>query len=151
MKRFLYITLIGLSLLYTPTERTKDDLSCAQYELSRKDCAADIVPDVISQEECENRNCCYYKSSTMDVPWCFHGIDDVPTYLTLTSSKSCALDRNLRKECGYKGITKEICESRDCCYKIDDYESKVPWCFHGYSDSKTVTIEEKVSYDGTEE
>ena len=147
MKRFLYITLIGLSLLYTPTERTKDDLSCAQYEPLRTDCGW----NGITQEQCENNGCCYYQSSISGVPWCFHGIDDVPTYLTLTSSKSCALDRELRKECGYKGITKEICESRDCCYKIDDYESKVPWFFHGYSDSKTVTIEEKVSYDGTEE
>ena len=147
MNKLLFITLIAQCLLYTPTKRTTDDLSCGQHELLRKDCGR----AGITQEECENKGCCYAPSSIQNVPWCFHGIDDVPTYLTLTSSKSCALDRNLRKECGYKGITKEICESRDCCYKIDDYESEVPWCFYGYQDTLTVTIDEKVSYDGTEE
>ena len=147
MKRFLFITLIASSILSTTVKRTKDDLSCGQYELLRKDCGW----AGITQEECENKGCCYAQSSIQNVPWCYKGIDDVPTYLTPYSSKSCALDRNLREECGYKGIEKAECESRDCCYKIDDYESKVPWCFHGFQDSKTVTIEEKVSYDGTEE
>ena len=41
----------------------------------------------------------------------------------------------MREECGYKGIDKEECERRDCCWKIDSYESIVPWCFHGYKDS----------------
>ena len=147
MKRFLFITLIASSILSTTVKRTKDDLSCGQYELLRKDCGW----AGITQEECENKGCCYAQSSIQNVPWCYKGIDDVPTYLTLKTGLSCALDRNLRKECGYKGIEKAECESKDCCYKIDDYESKVPWCFHGFQDSKTVTIEEKVSYDGTEE
>ena len=147
MKRFLFITLIASSILSNTVKRTKDDLSCGQHELLRKDCGR----PGITQEECENKGCCYAPSSIQNVPWCYKGIDDVPTYLTLYSSKSCALDRNLREECGYKGIEKAECESRDCCYKIDDYESKVPWCFKGVQDSKTVTIEEKVSYDGTEE
>lgn len=59
----------------------------------------------------------------------FHGIDDVPTYYTLYSSLSCALDRKNRVDCGYKGIKKAECESRDCCYKIDGYESEIPWFF----------------------
>ena len=147
MKRFLFLTLIVSSILSTTVKRTKDDLSCGQYELLRKDCGW----AGITQEECENKGCCYAQSSIQNVPWCYNGIDDVPTYLTLDSSKSCALDRDLREECGYKGIEKAECESRDCCYKIDDYESIVPWCFKGVKDTKTVTIEEKVSYDGTEE
>ena len=147
MKKFLFITLIASIILYTPTERTTDDLSCGQHEPLRKDCGW----SGISQKQCESKGCCYYQSSISGVPWCFKGIDDVPTYLTLKTGLSCALDRNLRKDCGYKGIEKAECESKDCCYKIDDYESEVPWCFYGVQDPKTVTIEEKVSYDGTEE
>ena len=68
MKIILFIILIIQCILYTPTNRTIDDLGCSQHELSRKDCAIDIAPDVISQEECENRGCCYYESSTRGVP-----------------------------------------------------------------------------------
>ena len=146
MKKIIFISLFIYSLLYTPTKRTKDDLSCGQYEELRKDCGY----SGITQYECEQKNCCYKESSKNGVPWCFQGIDDVPTYYTLKSSLSCALDRNLRQECGYKGIQKAECESRDCCYRIDDYESVVPWCFKGYVDTKTVTIEEKVSFENEE-
>ena len=61
---------------------------------------------------------------------CFYGIDDLPTFTT-TDGKSCVIDRELRKECGYKGIDKAECEGKGCCWKIDDYESIIPWCFHG--------------------
>ncbi len=142
MKTFIFISLFIYSLLYTPTSRTLDDLSCGQYEPLREDCG---YPG-INQEQCEKNNCCWKESSVDKVPWCFKGIDDVPTYYTLTSSKSCAIDRDLRQECGYKGIKKAECESRDCCYRIDDYESKIPWCFKGIVDSKTVTKEEKAVY-----
>jgi len=131
MKIILFIILIIQCILYTPTNRTIDDLGCSQHELSRKDCAIDIAPDVISQEECENRGCCYYESSTRGVPWCFEGIDDVPTKFTLNSGLSCSLEEDLRQECGYKGIEKSECESNDCCYKITEYESEIPACFYG--------------------
>ena len=142
MKVPIFISLFIYSLLYTPTSRTLDDLSCGQHELLRKECGY----GGITQSQCEQKNCCWKESSINKVPWCFQGIDDVPTYYTIYSSKSCALDRNLRTECGYKGIEKAECESRDCCYRIDDYESVVPWCFHGYVDTKTVTKEEKAVY-----
>ena len=142
MKTFIFISLFIYSLLYTPTSRTLDDLSCGQYEPLRKECGY----AGINQEQCEKNNCCWKESSVDKVPWCFKGIDDVPTYYTLTSSKSCAIDRDLRQECGYKGIKKAECESRDCCYRIDEYESKIPWCFKGIVDSKTVTKEEKAVY-----
>ena len=92
------------------------------------------------------KNCCYKVSQKSGVPWCYNGIDDVPTYTTLSSGKSCALDRELRVECGYKGIEKAECEQRYCCYKIDDYESTVLWCFKGYVDLKTYISEEKLVY-----
>ena len=142
MKTVIFISLFIYSLLYTPTSRTLDDLSCGQYELLREECGY----GGINQEECEKKNCCWKESSIDKVPWCFQGIDDVPTYYTLTSSKSCAIDRDLRIECGYKGIQKAECESKDCCYRIDDYESDVPWCFKGIVDSKTVIKEEKAVY-----
>ena len=142
MKTFIFISLFIYSLLYTPTSRTLDDLSCGQYEPLREECGY----AGINQEQCEKNNCCWKESSVDKVPWCFKGIDDVPTYYTLSSSKSCAIDRDLRQECGYKGIKKAECESRDCCYRIDDYESKIPWCFKGIVDSKTVTKEEKAVY-----
>ena len=147
MNRLLFITLIAQCLLYTPTKRTTDDLSCGQHELLRKDCGY----AGISQYDCEQKGCCYYQSSIAKVPWCYKGIDDVPTYLTLTSGKACALDRNLRVECGYKGIEKAECESRDCCYRIDDYESEVPWCFKGNTETKKVTVNEKLIYKGRNE
>ena len=139
MKKILFLALFINSML-APTKRTLDDLSCGQYEELRKDCGY----GGITQKQCEQKNCCWHESSRQGTPWYFYGIDDVPTYYTLKTSKSCALDRNLRKECGYKGIQKAECESRDCCYKIDDYESIVPWCFKGYYDTKTVTIQEKL-------
>ena len=142
MRAFIFISLFICILLYTPTSRTLDDLSCGQYELIRKECG---FPG-IKQEECEKKSCCWKESTVDKVPWCFEGIDDVPTYYTLSSSKSCAIDRDLRKDCGYKGIQKEECESKDCCYRIDDYESDIPWCFHGIVDSKTVIKEEKAVY-----
>ena len=142
MKTFIFISLFIYSLLYTPTSRTLDDLSCGQYEPLREECGY----AGINQEQCEKNNCCWKESSVDKVPWCFKGIDDVPTYYTIYTSKSCARDRDLRKECGYKGIEKAECESRDCCYKIDDYESEVPWCFQGFVDSKIITKEEKAVY-----
>ena len=124
MKTFIFISLFIYSLLYTPTSRTLDDLSCGQYEPLREECGY----AGISQEQCEKNNFCWKESSVNKVPWCFKGIDDVTTYYTLTSSKGCAIDRDLRQECGYKGIKKAECESRDCCYRIDDYEYDVPCC-----------------------
>ena len=100
----------------------------------------------LTKKNVKKKNCCWKESNVNNVPWCFKGIDDVPTYYTIYTSKSCARDRDLRKECGYKGIEKAECESRDCCYKIDDYESEVPWCFQGFVDSKIITKEEKAVY-----
>ncbi len=142
MKKIIFISLFISCFLYTEVERTKDLLSCGQYEELRKDCG---WPG-ITKEQCIEKNCCFQESQKSGVPWCYHGIDDVPTYTTLTSGKSCALDRELRVECGYLGIEKAECEQRDCCYKIDDYESIVPWCFKGYVDLKTSTSEEKLIY-----
>ena len=48
----------------------------------------------------------------------------------------CQLDRLLRKECGYYGIEKTECESKGCCWRIDDDNSAVPWCFEGITDKK---------------
>ena len=146
MKKILFFLLFIISLQYTPTSRTLDDLSCGQYEELRKDCGY----SGISQEDCEKKNCCYKESTKSGVPWCFQGIDDVPTYYTLTSKLSCALDRDLREECGYKGIGKDECESRDCCYRIDDYESIIPWCFKGYVETITITIEDKLYLESEE-
>ena len=144
MKIPIFISLFIYTLLNTPTSRTLDDLSCGQHELLRKECGY----GGIDQAECEQKNCCWKESTIPNVPWCFQGIDDVPTYYTLYSSKSCALDRNLRNECGYKGIEKAECEERDCCYRIDDYESDVPWCFNGYVDTKIIIKEERAVYTG---
>ncbi len=37
--------------------------------------------------------------------------------------KFCAIYKQLRKECGYKGISKAECEEKNDCWKINDYES----------------------------
>ena len=114
MNVFLFITFFVPCILYKPTTRTKNGLSCDQYELFKKDCADDAIK--ISQDQCEEKGCCYYESPNTGIPWCFKGIDDVPTSLTLTSGKSCLVEDNLKTECGYKGIEQEECETRDCCY-----------------------------------
>ena len=142
MNILIVILFLLIGFKCDPTKRTLDDWSCAQHEKLREECGW----IGITQEQCEANNCCYAESYISDVPWCFKGIDDVPTYSTLYSSLSCGLDREKRVECGYKGIKKDECESRDCCYKIDDYESDVPWCFQGYKDEIVITIEDKVSY-----
>ena len=148
MKTFIFISLFIYSLLYTPTSRTLDDLSCGQYEPLREECGY----AGINQEQCEKNNCCWKESSVDKVPWCFKGIDDVPTYYTLSSSKSCAIDRVLREECGYYGINKEECEENGCCWKVDDDDSVVPWCFHGVpnleqKEEKEETVDIQFSFE----
>ena len=128
MKNVILIILI-IYCLSAPTERTIDDLSCIAHDLLKKDCGF----YGINQKTCEEKGCCWKENSIQGIPWCFQGIDDVPTYMT-NSGKVCVLDKELRKECGYKGIDKAECEARDCCWKIDDYESIIPWCYHGYED-----------------
>ena len=147
MRTFIFLILFVYGLLYEATKRTLDDLSCAQHDELRKDCGW----SGITQEQCEERNCCFGQPYRDGLPWCFMGIDDVPTYYTLGSGLSCSIDRENRRECGYKGIGKQECEERDCCYKIDDYESDIPWCFYGYQDEKIVYLEERVVYTVTNE
>ena len=142
MKGIVFILLFVSSILYTPTSITTDDLSCGQYDPMKEDCGY----SGITQQQCEENGCCYAESSTSGIPWCFKGIDDIPTYYTRDSKKICAIDRENRVDCGYKGIKKEECESKDCCFKIDDYESVVPWCFYGTDETKRVEIEDKFSY-----
>ena len=108
MKGIVFILLFVSSFLYTPTSRTKDDLSCGQYDPMKEDCGY----SGITQQQCEQNNCCYAESSTSGIPWCFKGIDDIPTYYTRDSKKICAIDRENRVDCGYKGIKKEECESK---------------------------------------
>ena len=142
MKGIVFILLFVSSFLYTPTSRTKDDLSCGQYDPMKEDCGY----AGITQQQCEENNCCYAESSTSGIPWCFKGIEDIPSYYTRDSSKRCEIYRENRVDCGYKGIKKEECESRDCCFKIDDYESIVPWCFYGVDETKRVEIQDEFSY-----
>ena len=142
MKGFVLILLFSSSLLLIPTKRTRDDLSCAQLEELKTDCGW----FGITQEECEARNCCVAEPKIEGKPWCFYGIDDIPTYITRFSEKSCSIDRENRNDCGYFGIQKEECESRDCCFKIDEYESSVPWCFYGYEATPTTEILDSFSY-----
>ena len=141
MKAIIVILSI-ISCLGAPTKRTTDDLSCAAHELLKKDCGF----YGINQKTCEEKGCCWKESSIQGVPWCFHGIDDIPTYLT-TDGKICAIDREFRVECGYKGIDKAECESRGCCWKIDDYESIIPWCFQGYEETNYEDEKNKIDVD----
>ena len=147
MQSLIFISLFICVFLFDPTTRTLSDLSCTLHENLRKDCGFYDI----TKEQCEAKDCCFAQPSQNGIPWCFYGVDDVPTYYTLSSSKSCALDRDLRQECGYYGIQKAECESRDCCFKMDDYESIIPWCFHGYYDTKEVVLEDRLVYVETGE
>ena len=123
-------TIIFLSLLIVcfaePTLRTTEDLSCLVHNLIKKDCGY----YGINQFQCEKIGCCWKEDSNPSIPWCFYGQDDTDTIFT-TGGDSCELDREFREECGYYGINKKECEERGCCWKVDEIESIIPWCFHG--------------------
>ena len=140
--KVIILLLSLISCLCAPTKRTTEDLSCAAHELLKKECGF----YGINQKTCEEKGCCWSESSIQGVPWCFYGINDIPTYQT-TSGKICAIDRENRVECGYKGIDKLECESRDCCWKIDDYESIIPWCFHGLRNVEKKKESVVISFD----
>ena len=42
--------------------------------------------------------------------------------------RNCTLPSKYREDCGYFGITKEECASRDCCW-VPCTEGRGPWCF----------------------
>ena len=123
-------TILFLSLLIAcfagPTLRTTENLSCKVHNPIKKDCGY----YGINQIQCEKIGCCWKEDSNPSIPWCFYGQDDTETIFT-TEGDSCILDREFREECGYYGINKKECEEKGCCWKIDDDDSIIPWCFHG--------------------
>ena len=111
--------------LACPTKRTNTDLSCQVNNPHKKDCGY----YGISQNECEKKGCCWKEECDQNIPWCFYGQEDSETFIT-ENGNFCLIDRELREECGYYGIDKKECEERGCCWKVDEENSAVPWCFH---------------------
>ena len=127
MKLIILIALI-LACVTGPTQRTTGDLSCKVHNPHKKDCGY----GGINQQKCEEKGCCWKEDSDPNIPWCFYGQNDTAT-ITTAGGLSCAVDRPKRTECGYYGIEKFECERRGCCWRIDDDDSVVPWCFEGLS------------------
>ena len=128
MNKIILLSLL-LVCLACPTKRTKENLSCKVHNPHKKDCGH----YGINQAQCEKKGCCWKKDVDSKIPWCFYGQEDSETiYATL--GESCSIDKELREECGYYGIDKKECEERGCCWKVDDDNSIIPWCFHGLRD-----------------
>ena len=64
-----------------------------------------------------------------------------------TLGESCFIDKELREECGYYGIDKKECEERGCCWKVDDDNSIIPWCFHGLRNVEKKKESVVISFD----
>ncbi len=137
MNKIILLSLL-VAILASPTERTTNDLSCHVHNPTKKDCGY----YGIHQKECEKKGCCWKEDSDSSIPWCFYGQDDTPTIQT-TDGLSCEVDRKKRTECGYYGINKEKCEKRGCCWKVDEHNSVVPWCFKGVKIEEPILEEPK--------
>ena len=126
MNKLVLISLF-VFCLSEPTQRTLySDLTCKITIQYKKECGW----VGIDQQKCEEQDCCWKEDSDPNVPWCFKGVDDTPTIMTI-NNLSCRVVREQRQECGYYGIDKAECESRGCCWITDELESKIPWCFKG--------------------
>ena len=146
MNKIIFLSLL-IFCLTGPTLRTTKNLSCKVHNPTKKDCGF----YGINQDQCEKLGCCWKDDSNPSIPWCFYGQDDTPTFLT-TGGDTCELSRELREECGYYGINKEECEENGCCWKIDDDDSVVPWCFHGVpnleqKEEKEETVDIQFSFE----
>ena len=75
----------------------------------------------MKEDDCYKRECCWGKSSTEGVPWCYHSKP--------TITAECAMESSERLECGFYGIRKEQCLATECCWRPSN-ENDVPWCFH---------------------
>ena len=140
MNKIILISLLSLCF-QEPTKRTRTtDLSCKVHNPNKKDCGW----YGINQEKCEELECCWKPDVDAKIPWCFNGEDDSDTIRTI-DDLSCTVLRENRKECGYYGINKKECESRGCCWKSDEDDSTIPWCFYGEDDSDTLRTTDNLS------
>ena len=81
----------------------------------------------INQRTCRGIGCCW-DASVYGVPSCFHGVEGTPP--TARLELECDIgDPWKRVECGYSGISADICRRRGCCW--NETIRGVPWCFHG--------------------
>ena len=132
MNKIIILSLLALCI-QEPTERTRiTDLSCKVHNPHKKDCGW----YGINQEQCEEIGCCWKSDVNPKIPWCFNGQEDTDTLRTI-DNLHCRVLRDDRKECGYYGIDKKECESRGCCWKNDEDDSEVPWCFHGLDEGES--------------
>lgn len=42
---------------------------------------------------------------------------------------SCSVPHDRRSDCGYLGVSKDVCERNGCCWSPSE-KAGVPWCFH---------------------
>ncbi len=125
MNKIIVISLL-VCCLAQPTLRTTEDLSCKVHNPRKIDCGY----YGINQKNCEEKGCCWKQDVDPSIPWCFLGQDDRETIRT-TGGLSCAVEKVQRLECGYYGINKDECEKNGCCWKVDEDDSLIPWCFQG--------------------
>jgi len=113
----------------------------------------------INKSDCESRGCCWVESNISGIPWCFHpktiktSTTSTTTTTTTTTKRTittttimkttttttttttpvptgiCSIDPKGREDCGYLGITKNVCEFGGCCWSESTMEG-IPWCFN---------------------
>ncbi|KAM8976960.1 uncharacterized protein RCH25_036908 [Pelodytes ibericus] len=139
----------GVKWCFKP-EIKKETIQCAVHTKSRVNCGQ----SGIDMDQCFAKGCCF-DSSEHDSIWCFYpDITDVSNcdttkphspcemgyasrivpfrYATnlskLLVEEQCAVAPRERTECGFRGITKEDCIQRGCCF--DSNIPEVIWCFN---------------------
>ena len=125
MNKIILLSLL-IACFAEPSPKTTENLSCNVRNSIKKDCGY----YGINQLQCEKLGCCWKEQSNPSIPWCYFGQDDSETFFT-SKGGFCQVERDFREECGYYGIDKKECEERGCCWKMDEDESIIPWCFHG--------------------
>ncbi|ORX87591.1 hypothetical protein BCR32DRAFT_227910 [Anaeromyces robustus] len=103
-----------------------DKCSCSVNPNNRKDCGY----YGITETECINKGCCWGSTDVNGAPWCFYtasGGKTTDCNNNGNEGKSCEVDIYKREDCGYYGITKSGCESRECCWAESNI-SGIPWC-----------------------
>ena len=100
----------------------------------RVDCGYSGIP----RSACLSRGCCW-DNFVRGAPWCFRRPAPSSTTAAITTVEpdpTCdAIQPSKRVGCGYSGITRSICLSRDCCW--DHSVHGVPWCFRRPGPSST--------------
>ena len=121
--RPLSVILILALVVFSFSETTENDRTCTVNEDKRAECGH----YGIDKNGCENKGCCWKESNIQGVPWCYKSEEQI--LAEELEAAECAIDPKDLVECGWNGINKKTCESKDCCWRERERNSAEPWCF----------------------